>query len=391
MATYYVATTGNNGNAGTISSPRRDIASGQTLLSSADTLLIRGGTYHEAVVAISGSVPNGADDANHTVIAGYPGETVTIDGATADQPLTVHSCAYVTIDNLTIVGGQDGGAGTAEGALGVGQRLGLGVHHLLLSNLIVHHTGGIFIAADVGDNHHLTLRGLTVYHTGYPWPGGFTPHGHSIYVEHCDDSIIEDCEVYDTDSHGIHVFSQSGLGTNRLTVRRCKLHDNGSFGLLFSSGSNNVAYNNLVYGNGIASWAGGGAGGMRTYDGAIDCAFYNNSVYNNLGIGIWVQNGDGIFVKNNIGYLNSSNFVNAGSNSVIDPNLWGDPAFTNGPGADFTLQSSSAARNAGVDLSGIFPGDYLQQVRSTPWDIGAYRYGVVVPPASTARSQVFIF
>ena len=52
----------------------------------------------------------------------------------------------------------------------------------------------------------------------------------------------------------------------------------------------------------------------------------------------------------------------------------GNPNFTNPASIDYTLQSSSPDKGAGVDLSGTFTTDLLGLTRSAPWDIGAYKY-----------------
>ena len=53
-ATYYVATTGSDSAAGSITAPFRTIGHGVSALSSGDRLYIRGGTYHEQI-SVSGA------------------------------------------------------------------------------------------------------------------------------------------------------------------------------------------------------------------------------------------------------------------------------------------------------------------------------------------------
>jgi hypothetical protein len=73
---YYVATTGDDGDAGTIGAPFATIQKGVDMLSAGDTLYIRGGTYDEEVklVALTGT------SANRITITDYNDETVTLDG-----------------------------------------------------------------------------------------------------------------------------------------------------------------------------------------------------------------------------------------------------------------------------------------------------------------------
>lgn len=77
-ATYYVATTGSNSNAGTISSPFQTIQYAASLASAGDTIYIRGGTYRERVnVPASASGTSG----NLTKFFAYTGETPVILGS----------------------------------------------------------------------------------------------------------------------------------------------------------------------------------------------------------------------------------------------------------------------------------------------------------------------
>ena len=70
----YVATTGNDSNPGTISSPWRTIGSSAPKLSAGDTLYVRGGTYFESpTVSARGSATS------PIVIRSFPGETATLD------------------------------------------------------------------------------------------------------------------------------------------------------------------------------------------------------------------------------------------------------------------------------------------------------------------------
>jgi fibronectin type 3 domain-containing protein len=73
---YYVATTGDDDNAGTYVAPFATIQKGVDMLSAGDTLYIRGGTYHEQVklVALTGT------SANRITIRDCNNETVTLDG-----------------------------------------------------------------------------------------------------------------------------------------------------------------------------------------------------------------------------------------------------------------------------------------------------------------------
>jgi hypothetical protein len=82
-ATYYVATTGRDTNPGTLAHPWRTVQHAADKLLPGDTVLVRGGVYHEAVtVNVSGT---GAPDGVIT-FANYPGEIPVLDGSTLAVP-----------------------------------------------------------------------------------------------------------------------------------------------------------------------------------------------------------------------------------------------------------------------------------------------------------------
>ena len=76
-ATYYVATNGSDSNSGTQSAPFRTIIRGLSVLGVGDTLLIRGGTYTDAVNTDIHKFPTGTSS-SRTYIKAYPGETPVI-------------------------------------------------------------------------------------------------------------------------------------------------------------------------------------------------------------------------------------------------------------------------------------------------------------------------
>jgi hypothetical protein len=76
-ATFYVATSGHDTNAGTLAAPWRTIQKAGNTLVPGDTALVRGGIYAEAVtVNMSGNAAAGP-----VTFQNYPGETPVVDGA----------------------------------------------------------------------------------------------------------------------------------------------------------------------------------------------------------------------------------------------------------------------------------------------------------------------
>lgn len=75
VETYFVASTGNDANPGTIDQPWQTIQKAANTLTAGSIVYIRSGIYHERIVAKNSGNP-GAE----ITYAAYPGETVTIDG-----------------------------------------------------------------------------------------------------------------------------------------------------------------------------------------------------------------------------------------------------------------------------------------------------------------------
>lgn len=79
-SSYYVATTGNDSNPGTLASPFRTIQKAASVAAAGDTVYIRAGTYRETVTPA-----NSGSSGNPITFQPYNGETVTISGA---EPVT---------------------------------------------------------------------------------------------------------------------------------------------------------------------------------------------------------------------------------------------------------------------------------------------------------------
>lgn len=112
---YYMATTGDDANSGTIGSPRKSIEASILLLSAGDTLYIRGGTHRSDkgtgtvnrfhIQNLNGTITNKFN------ILNYPGETVifnmddvSVPGTAGDGPvgLKIEDCKHVHIKGIRI-------------------------------------------------------------------------------------------------------------------------------------------------------------------------------------------------------------------------------------------------------------------------------------------------
>ena len=117
---------------------------------------------------------------------------------------------------------------------------------------------------------------------------------HGMYIVGRD-ITVDGGSYYNNSGHGVHVFKQDATSaTDNAVIRNIRAYENGSCGIGLYSGSNLMAYNNLIYGNGIST----GSGGIVTRYGATGVKIHNNTVYNNAGPGIFVEGRPATVINN---------------------------------------------------------------------------------------------
>jgi hypothetical protein len=261
-ATYYVATTGNDDNAGTQARPFRTIRKGLTTLRAGDTLYLRGGRYNEGIKNTSKqTIPSGNSWANPVTIAGYRGEDVTIQGGVSLRTYG-GSLRYLVFDNLIMDG---------KGFYVRGPR----AQHIRLQNSEVKNaTQGI----QGYDAAYIEFINLKVHNNG----SSRLHHGFYIAIQH---ALIEGCDIYNNSGYGIHIYD-SGCKTNdcadNTTIRNSSIHDNrGDGGVTLNHGSDILFSNNLVYDN--------RSGVTVSYGKPTNTKIEDNTIYNNSGYGIRIN------------------------------------------------------------------------------------------------------
>jgi Right handed beta helix region len=103
-STYYVSTSGNDTNSGTISSPWRTIQHAANSVKAGDTVYVREGVYNEIV-----SIPSsGSASGGYITFSSYPGELATIDGTGLSIPnaqwglVTIETQSYIIVNGFEI-------------------------------------------------------------------------------------------------------------------------------------------------------------------------------------------------------------------------------------------------------------------------------------------------
>ncbi|MCA1594109.1 MAG: DUF4214 domain-containing protein [Acidobacteria bacterium] len=134
-SSYYVSPNGSDGNNGGQFAPWSTVQHALDQAQAGDTVLVRGGVYHEAV----SFTRSGAAGAPIT-LAGYPGESAVLDGAGLNirHAVTITDQDFVTVEGLTI---RDYSRDGSYSGFGV-------------------------VVWDDGDN--VTLRDLEIYNVGIP-------------------------------------------------------------------------------------------------------------------------------------------------------------------------------------------------------------------------------
>lgn len=353
-AEYYVATTGNNSAPGTAAKPFRSIAKGLSVLKAGDQLYIRAGTYDETINSNSQTIPTGTSWNDAPLIAAYAGETVTLNGSINIAHGYVQ---YVEFARLTLTATHMNiSVGGFEAP-----------HHIKFTNMEIR--GGIEQCVQLGKfSHHVWFTGGRIHDCAYNSTS--TPPGYPLYIGGSD-HLIENIEVFGSNSYCIHVYEANTPKPTRITVRNSILHHCGlrkasSAAIILTGADNNEAYNNVLYnnsGHGIVNMSGSHA------------KIYNNTVYGGLQTGIYVQaSAKNTDVRNNIAYGNATTqILDEGSGTTLSNNMTNDPRFMNASARDFSLQPSSPAIDAGIAL-GLVTMDIKRSGRpqGASYDLGAY-------------------
>jgi len=388
--TFYVATTGNDSNAGTLTSPFRTIAKGLTVAGPGNTLYIRAGNYAEIITGAQ--LQNGNSWTDAPVIAGYPGETIRLNPATCTPiiSLGLQTTHYVIFKDFIVDGiNQPYSLSDLCGAISMGSE-GSAIHHIRFQNLEVTNSPGHAIAARGHFNEFLNLhchqngRGSML--------AGYGPGVNCLYGV-TTDSIVRGGTYHDNQCYAIR-FADSGklAPANNNVIDGVMAYANGrnhAFGgtAVCNSGGGgfvlgdqyNTAQNNILYNN----WV-----GIDMFTGGLGFTshvqIYNNTITTSE-LGIIVRNStqSNTVIQNNHVVGNNSNLVDQGTGTIQDHNR------TNGAITDCTISLSnfhhkigSMCIDAGHTINSVkVDFDGLLRPQGPALDIGAFEAnGTADPP-----------
>jgi parallel beta-helix repeat protein len=374
-ATYYVSVNGSDSNPGSQSLPFRTVQRGVNALSAGATLYITSGTYAEAL----SSFPGGTSWSTPVTVAASPGNQVILQPPSgSNNVLTMASStiAYVIIDSLILDGTNLSNTSTNWGN---GIYVGGGANHIKVTNTEIRNApgAGILTAGGVQANQFLNNR----VHDN----GRHAQLTHGFYIDSSGNTISGNT-VYNNAAWGIQIYGSDNLPSNNLITKNTVYNNtrlgNGG-GIVLSSGSANVAYNNIIYGNN-----GGYAVEISFGGGPSNTRVENNTISNQYGIDIG-SDASGTLVQNNIVSGSNANISNQGKASTVSSNFVGNPLFVNVASANYHLQATSPAIDAGITIAEVSTDfDGITRPQGAAYDIGAYEYATLSRPKAPQNVHV---
>jgi hypothetical protein len=416
MATYYVATTGDDGAAGTIGSPFKTLNYAFNYLSAGDSLLIRGGIYTDMANSTEGiSVTSKTGTVGNPFrIQNYPGETVIFNCAALSSSsaqhvgITFDSCSWWEIFGIEVINVVEN---TNQNAPSTGWGM-MDCDHIELIRCIVRDCANGF--ALYGNTGTIIYQYCDSYQNHDHWDNGGFANGFSCNINSSGNITYLGCRAWLNSDDGWDSFSVNE-GSGLILWYNCWSFENGSYGGVngngagFKSGKSHLDptlsiersfINCLSFGN-----TGIGFDESQDINDPLDATsiphvFYNCTSYNNaVGWNFQYGAGTNIFVadifRNCISYLDDVVMWGNNNNDVAH-NSWQDGISVSS--ADFLSLDSTQAKGARQsngnlpkmtflhlaatsDLRGA--GEYVAGVTtdcdgvnySNPPDLGCFSYG----------------
>lgn len=378
FTTYYVSPSGSDSNScttatsTTVANQKLTIQAGVSCLTPSDTLLIHAGTYTGAsntINSASYTVPSGTNWSLPINIRAVTGETVTITPPSGTDGIHLtNSNHHIDFRNLII--------DMATSSTGLAVYLDTS-HDLRFTNVEMKNGSSDHFTVTI-NSYNMELYNSLIH--GSSAGNGINNSGNNNYYG--------GNTVYSNGAGGFYLYNSSGPHTSPSdnVIARNKIYSNGVDGVLIAWGTNNAAFNNVVYLNGDV--------GIHAYTGSVDTGIFNNTIYNNSGEGLAMQYySAGLVVENNIVTSNvGGNIVDHGGGSgtvISDHNLTTNPGFVNVGTYNFALASSAVtAINQGVYV-GVVTNDFIGTVRpqGITFDIGAYEFTLM---AQTSRYSLLL-
>ena len=383
-ATYYVATTGNNANPGTISQPFATLQKAHDIANPGDTIYMRGGTY---TLAAQTTISRSGNSGNLIKVFNYPSEVPILDGISltnsGQSPIQMNSASWWHFQGLEIKNGPAFGLYMSGAS-----------SNNIVERCVLHHNtrlqasgGGITVDGTGANN--LILNNDS-HHNGVPGSNG--GDGIGVNYTQATGNIVRGNRIWRNNDDGIDLWNAANV-----LVEGNWAWENGYADSLVPTGGNGNGIklggggtgdgNHIVRNN--VSWR-NASNGFDDNNANIPMVVYNNTAYGNAGTNFAFYTAVANVLKNNLALTpNSVSFNAAVVQSFNSWNLGVTVSaadfvtldFTANLGArqaDGSLPASNFLRLvAGSDLidKGVNVG--IAYTGSVP-DLGAYEYVNVV-------------
>jgi len=427
-STYYVATSGSDGNTGTWEQPWRTVQHGLDMAGPGDTVMVRGGTYNEYLHTNT----SGTDGAPIT-LRGYPGEAVVLDGSGLNwrYGIDIGGADHLVIQNLTVTDYiRDGlrGFGLVSwygstnitvrnltfSLVGTPIKLHQGGRDILLDNITAYdYDSGGFDCGPNGPGVNLTIRNYTAIGPGNgsdtAVDGFAVESGSHVVVEDCiaaghagdgfdcksDNTTLRRCiarnnsrnniKLWGADSQLVNCLSHDSGLTNLVLetdgsyqVVNCLFASRGSYGYLATVGYNAgsetpvTMYNTIFYNDDPSM------GGTTLYLGGSVNLTADHTIYYNP------FREDDVIDAAFLGQTFSAADINDGSwhatSGCGEHSMYAAPGFVDAAGHVYQLTNQSPAVDAGTaTLAPSRDIERRMRPQGTAWDIGPYELPAEAP------------
>ncbi len=284
-ATYYVATDGlDTTGGGAIASPFATLRYATGVAQAGDDIIMRGGTYHNAINPIKGGASS-----NPVTITHYSGEEVVIEptdyphGAYLDK-----DDSHLVINGLTFINCTGDGLHLRPHTASDGPTEDVS----LLNNKIIDcERNGIFL----GGNDHL-VQGNTIAGSGHTTTGTSSAGYHGVYVlgdeNHIeqntitgsaylgirmegDNVVVTDNTVAANQTHGIGIWVDAGYSANTVEITNNRIYYNGGNGIEVNGAGGGGVPTNVTISNNII---GSHAAGIAVWQDNLGTSIYSNTL-----------------------------------------------------------------------------------------------------------------
>jgi len=327
--TYFVATNGSDGNAGTRDAPFLSLQQGVNMAGPGDTVVVRDGTYGPGGAATGGDDSSNSASAVVLVNSGAPSAWINIKaenkwGAVldcqmqCDSYINLRNSSYVSIQNFVITRGYKEGIHSNDSA-----------HHIALRGNRIEY---------IANRSTATTLGLSGIYT--------SANSHDFLV---DGNIFHDIGRTDQNrlDHAMYLHGSNFTITNNIFYNIPH-----GWSIQAADGLSNVliANNTFAFPNGN-----GQDGQIMLWNAQSNLYILNNIFYNPQGHAIirYASKIDNCVVDHNLVY-GAADVVANGTGCGVGGTIAADPAFVSAQAPlDFHLQTNSPALSAGTPLDSV--------------------------------------